>query len=378
MLDRDAARRAWIVLSLVPDLGAGRVAQLVAHFGGVEAAATAPGAALRRAGLSDAQARAVREPDAQALDQALAWLDQSGNHLLTLDDADYPALLQRIADPPPVLWVRGDTDVLWSPQLAVVGSRNPTPGGRENAREFCRHLAGSGLVITSGLASGIDGEAHAAALDAGGRTIAVAGTGLDRVYPAGHRELARRIAEGGALVSEFPLGTGPRRDHFPRRNRLISGLSLGVLVVEAARRSGTLITAHHAVSQGREVFAIPGSIHNPMARGCHRLIREGAKLVETAADILEELAPMARELGGEIRRRLHGADGQEGAPAAGEAPDPDMRKVLEAVGWDPVSVDELVERTGLTTETVSSMLLLLELEGLVTTSGVGRYTRRGR
>ena len=211
----------------------------------------------------------------------MEWLSQPGNHVVHFQDAAYPALLKQIADPPPLLFVRGDRDYLAQPQLAIVGSRNPTHTGRALAREFAAHLASFGLTITSGLASGIDGAAHQGAIEAGGTTLAVTGTGLDRVYPARHRDLAHRVAENGALVTEFPPGTAPLAANFPRRNRLISGLSLGTLVVEAALRSGSLITARSALEQGREVFAIPGSIHNPLARGCHALIRDGAKLVES-------------------------------------------------------------------------------------------------
>lgn len=368
------AIRSWLILALVPGLAARRIVELTEHFGGAEATVGAGTAALNGAGLSQAQVTAIQQPDEERLEAARAWLGENDNHLVTLEDERYPPLLKRIADPPPLLWIRGDTDALWQPQLAVVGSRNPSAGGRDNAREFCAHLARSGLVITSGLAAGIDGEAHAAALEAGGTTIAVTGTGLDRVYPARHRALAHRIVARGALVSEFPLGAEARRDHFPRRNRLISGLSLGVLVVEAAQRSGSLITAHHAVDQGREVFAIPGSIHNPLAKGCHRLIREGAKLVETANDILEELAPMARELGAEIEGHLSESTGANGDPAVGQSSG-ERKAVLEAVGWDPTSVDEVVERTGLTAEAVSSMLLMLELDGAVASVGGGRYSR---
>jgi DNA processing protein len=332
---------------------------------------------LRRAGLNGSQVTALRRTDRDALEADAAWLAGEGHGLLTAADEDYPALLLRIPDPPPVLYVQGDPAALWTPQLAVVGSRNPTAGGRDNAREFCRYLARSGLTITSGLAAGVDGEAHAAALEAGGVSVAVAGTGLDRVYPARHREMAHRIAARGGLVSEFTPGTGVRRERFPSRNRIISGLSLGVLVVEAAVHSGSLITARHAVEQGREVFAIPGSIHNPMARGCHRLIRQGAKLVETAADVVEDLAPMARELGGELHRLL-GAGQTSRGPASGDPGadlDPEEQKVLEAIGYDPTSVDRVAERTGLTPESVSSMLLIMEMRGLVAASGGGLYSR---
>ncbi|HDP89853.1 MAG TPA: DNA-protecting protein DprA, partial [Thioalkalivibrio sp.] len=261
-------------------------------------------------------------------------------------------------------FVAGEPRLLLTPQLAIVGSRHPTPGGRESAYEFARHLAGHGLTITSGLALGIDAAAHEGALAAPGLTVAVAATGLDRVYPSRHRALAHEIAEQGALVSEFSVGTGTRAEHFPRRNRIISGLAVGTLVVEAALRSGSLITARLATDQGREVFAIPGSIHNPLARGCHRLIRDGAKLVETAQDILEELdlSPTA------------------GPPEqATDAPtvelDAEYHHLLMCMGYDPVPIDTLVQRSGLTTEAVSSMLLVLELRNLVASLNGGRYER---
>ncbi len=373
-------QRAWLALSRVPGLGRAEAIRVADRLGSAPAVVEAPDAELRRAGFSDAQIRHLHRPDPDALAADAAWLAGEGHHLLVADDTDYPALLLRIPDPPPVLYVQGEPAALWTPQLAVVGSRNPTPGGRDNARSFCRYLARSGLTITSGLAAGVDGEAHAGALESGGATIAVAGTGLDRVYPARHRDLAHRIAGRGALVSELPPGTGARREHFPSRNRIISGLSLGVLVVEAGIQSGSLITARHAVEQGREVFAIPGSIHNPMSRGCHRLIRQGAKLVETAADIVEELAPMARELGEHLDRLLSPPEvpGEIGDDAQKRHPlDPDEEKVLEAVGYDPTSVDLVVQRTGLTPESVSSMLLIMEMRGLVAASGGGLYSRKG-
>lgn len=376
MSDLTDRQRAWLALAGVSGLGHARRVELARAFGGAAALAGASPGELRRAGLDDGQIRALQAPDGAALERDAAWLARAGNHLLTPEDDDYPALLKRIPDPPPVLYVHGDPAALWTPQLAVVGSRNPTPGGRDNARDFCGHLARAGLAITSGLALGVDGEAHRAALDAGGLTVAVAGTGLERVYPARHRDLAHRIGERGALVSELPPDAGARRSHFPSRNRIISGLSLGVLVVEAGVRSGSLITARHATEQGREVFAIPGSIHNPLARGCHRMIREGAKLVETAADIQEELAPVARELGRAIDRRLAPAEPSAGAGETDADLDEEERMVLEALGYDPTPVDKVVERTGLTPESVSSMLLTMELRGLVAASGGGNYCRR--
>jgi DNA processing protein len=281
-------------------------------------------------------------------------------------------LLRQIPYPPPLLFVHGDPDCLRAPQLAIVGTRNPTPPGRETAHRFAAHLAGAGLAITSGLALGIDAAAHQGALSGDGRTIAVMGTSLERVYPAKNRDLAHAIAERGALVSELPIGTPAAAENFPRRNRLISGLALGVLVVEAAARSGSLITARAALDQGREVFAIPGSIHNPLAKGCHALIRQGmAKLVETADDILEELGSLAAA--GAEKSTLSTV-----APSAGAAPDwldDDYRQLLAAIGDGPAGVDLLVERCGLTAEVVSSMLLILELEGYVAAVPGGLYCR---
>lgn len=291
------------------------------------------------------------------------------------DDPRYPPLLREIDHPPPRLHVLGDPAVLQLPQLAIVGSRHATPGGAETALEFAAWLAARGFCITSGLAEGIDAAAHRGALSVGGRTIAVCGTGLDIVYPRQHRDLAREIIEGGgALVSEFEPGTAVHPSNFPRRNRLISGLSVGTLVVEASLRSGALITARHAMEQGREVFAIPGSIHNPVARGCHRLIRNGAKLVETAADIVEELQGMLAGLALDAATAVPAAEMADAAeiiadPAAGYAP------LLDAMGWDIVDADHLVARSGLTIGEVSSMLLLLEMQGSVRSLSGGRYQR---
>lgn len=328
---------------------------------------------LIASGLAGPTLDYLAAPDWTQIEQGLAWLERPDNHLICLNDPDYPPLLREIDHPPPLLFVHGDPASLHVPQIAIVGARNPSLGGRDTARQFAAHLAGSGIVITSGLAMGVDAEAHRGALAAAGRTIAVMGTGLDRIYPARHRELAHAIAEGGALVSEFPLGTPALAGHFPRRNRIISGLSLGTLVVEAALQSGSLITARLAAEQGREVFAIPGSIHNPLARGCHALIRQGAKLVETAADILEELGSLARvAIEAEIERPPPAAS--EELPAAPEL-DEDYRLLLEHLGHEPVSIDLLVDRCGLTAEVVSSMLLILELQGYVAAAPGGLYSR---
>jgi DNA processing protein len=294
------------------------------------------------------------------------WLDEPGHALLHLGDDNYPELLARISNPPESLYIIGDPALLHVPSLAIVGSRNPSSGGARNAFEFARFLGRSGFCIVSGLAQGIDSAAHKGALAAGASTIAFLGHGIDTIYPAQNRELAAQIARQGALVSEFPLGTAPMKELFPQRNRLISGIALGTLVVEAARRSGSLITARLASEQGREVFAIPGSIHNAMARGCHRLIRDGAKLVESADDILSELAP--------LMGHVLDADRQ---PTSSTSPtrvnDPEYVKLLESLGHDPISVDELVAHSGLTIGQLSSMLLILELDGMVEKLSGGRY-----
>jgi len=273
--------------------------------------------------------------------------------------------------------VAGDAAALLAPQVAIVGARSATAQGLATARDFARTLSRSGLTITSGLADGIDGAAHAAALNAGGLTIAVVGTGPDLVYPTKHQELAAKIAERGAIVSEFAPGTDARPGHFPRRNRLIAGLALGTLVVEAGLQSGSLITARLAAEAGREVFALPGSIHNPLAKGCHRLIRDGARLVETAAEVIEAVAPAAQALGAHLRARLEAADAPPGMAdeSTARAQDPDYTALLAALGDAPASLDELAARTGLAPAALSSMLLLLELEGAVAPAVHGRWQR---
>jgi DNA processing protein len=308
-----------------------------------------------------------KHPDWVRVEKDLVWVEKSGCHIISLADSLYPSLLKEIPDPPPLLFVRGNPEVLSLPQLAIVGSRNPSAGGRQIAQQYASQLAQMGLTITSGMALGIDAASHEGALQEG-LTVAVAGTGPDRIYPARHRELAHRIVEQGAIVSEFPLGTPPLASNFPRRNRIISGLSLGTLVVEAAVKSGSLITARLASEQGREVFAIPGSIHNPLSRGCHMLIRQGAKLVENITDILEELGPLASLALEGIPQDLKAAD-QVGADSS-NLQDP----IIEKMGFEPISIDGLVERCGLTPEKVSSMLLSLELQGRVTSTG-GLYSR---
>lgn len=355
---------AWLRIALTPGLTADDLRRQLQAF---------PDVTRLAARLPD--------PDPLLLDTARAWLDRPGTHLLPLTDTRYPPLLREIARPPPVLFLRGAAESIALPQIAVVGSRHATPGGVETAMSFARYLAARGFCITSGLAEGIDAAAHRGSLAANGKTIAVCGTGPDSVYPRKHAYLADEIvAAGGAILSEFAPGTPVQRHHFPRRNRLISGLAVGTLVVEAGVRSGALITAGHAVEQGREVFAIPGSIHNPVARGCHQLIRQGAKLVETAADIVHELGGLLASLQAADTCSDGARDTNTATDPAGDrsAPDGDYARLLHAMGWDPVDADQLVGRAGLTIGEVSSMLLILELQGTVRPLSGGRYQRVGR
>ncbi len=318
---------------------------------------------LSALGLKSDIIQAIKHPDWSLIDVDLTWLAQANNTLITLADDGYPKLLKEIADPPPVLFVRGNPELLGLPQIAIVGSRNPSNLGVETARAFALTLSQHGFVITSGLALGIDAASHQGALAAKGYTIAVAGTGLDRVYPARHLQLATDIVNTGAMVSEFPPGTLAKANHFPRRNRIISGLCQGLLVVEAAKESGSLITARLALEQNREVFAIPGSIHNPLARGCNALIREGAKLVETTQDILEEFNQYIQQ------------DEVNPAISLQTKLDLEQQTLLNRVMFSPTSIDTLVNETGKSVESISSMLLILELEGYVEANAGGCYTR---
>jgi DNA processing protein len=308
-----------------------------------------------------------------AHDAQRRWLEHPGHHLLPCTDVRYPPLLASLSGGPRMLYVGGSLAALGKPQLAIVGSRNPTPQGREIAREFAASLALRGMAVASGLAEGIDAAAHRGALDAQGTTLAVLACGLDVIYPPGNAQLAAAIERGGALVSEFPPGTPPRRAHFARRNRLLAALACGTLVVEAASRSGSLITARAARTLGRRVFAIPGSIRSPLSRGCHELIRQGAGLVEEVDDILSALGFSP----------LFGACGEPGARSAAPAPcgtgmDKGHKILLDAVGFEAVDIDTLVVRTGFKAEAVSSMMLILELEGHVQAAPGGRYSRANR
>ncbi|MFT5139652.1 MAG: DNA processing protein [Lysobacterales bacterium] len=356
---------------------------MVEAAGSIDALISLNASGLRQLGLTQEIANAILQPDETLIESDLAWLSEPGHSLITWESDLYPALLRRIPSPPAALFVDGNPDVLWQPQVAVIGSRNPSGGGLEHARAFSAEFCRRGITITSGLASGIDSAAHDAALCSDGDTIAVTGTGLDIVYPSSSMGIAERIRIKGALVSEFPLGTTPKRSHFPSRNRIISGLSLGVLVIEAGLNSGTLITARKAAEQGRDVFALPGSVHNPMVKGCHRLIREGARLVETVDDVLSELGPLASELAHELRCRINtsgeaDAD-QTNAESVGSPSellsDPDYQILWKALEFDPLGVDELVVQSLLPARSVSSMLLMLELRGMVTPHSSGRYSR---
>jgi DNA processing protein len=364
--------RAWLILAKAR-LDLSCLKQLAERFGTAERIVSLPASELRRLGLNEAALDAIRSPDEVAIARDLEWLSESGNHLIHPESEFWPELFRELIDAPTILYLRGKPESLHLPCLAIVGSRNPTRGGALNAYEFARHMGAAGFGIVSGLAQGIDTAAHKGALDADATTIAVLGHGIDRVYPAANRQLAHHIAAQGALVSEYPLGTHPRKEHFPERNRLISGLSLGTLVVEAARRSGSLITARLAAEQGREVFAIPGSIHNAMARGCHQLIRQGAKLVESANDIASEFGPLVAHL-----MQNAGKDSPRKVADA-EAPrhDAEYERLLAVLGHDPATVDEIARQSGLTIGEVSSMLLILELEGEVEALNSGQYARLG-
>jgi DNA processing protein len=368
----------WLRLSLTPGIGDGAARRLLAAFGLPERIFAQPDAALREV-VSHAQAEALMQPPTglQAqIDLTWQWLqagdDQVSRRVVTLGDAGYPASLLEMADPPLMLYVLGACDfdlTQLGHSIAVVGSRNPTPQGATNARSFARALGEAGLPVVSGLALGVDGAAHLGALDAAGdvhrlATVAVVGTGLDRVYPARHRDLAHRITLQGLIVSELPLGTPPLTQNFPKRNRLIAGLARGTLVVEAALQSGSLITARLTSEQGKEVFAIPGSIHSPQSRGCHALIRQGAKLVESVGDILEELPPLQAP-------RIAAAPAPNGASAAPRADNP----LLEALGHEPVSLDALGARTGWSAAALQAKMLELELDGHVSRLPGGLFQR---
>jgi len=362
--------RAVALLARAPSLVAEHVRALVAATGSLEAAAAVGSRVVPGVELPPAAREFLARPDHAAIDADLKWIDASGAHVIPCTAPEYPVLLSNTSRAPAALYVLGNVAALSSPQLAIVGSRSPSPTGRDTARDFARFFARAGLTITSGLALGIDAASHEGALQEGGLTVAVCGRGLDAVYPRRHASLAARIREQGALVSEFAPRTPPLAPHFPQRNRIISGLSFGTLVVEAARTSGSLLTAQHALEQGREVLAIPGSIHNPLSRGCHKLIREGAKLVECAEEVLLEIANFLQP------QSLAAQSGpSRTAVAAGPVLDKEYEILLDALGFEPASIDVLVARTGLPSDSVASMLLILELQGRVAPHAGGRFGR---
>jgi DNA processing protein len=346
----------WIDLSLVSGLGSQAFRSLLSAFGLPTQVLAATRSQLGRV-VPQALAEEILDRSRGPLvDKALQWARQSRHNVLTLADSRYPKQLLEISDPPAILYVSGATEFLSSPGLAVVGSRNATPQGVENARRFARALSDAGFTIVSGLALGVDSAAHAGGLEGRGSTIAVLGTGIDIVYPKGNDSLAEEISLRGALVSEFPLATPPKASNFPRRNRLIAGLARGCLVVEAAIDSGSLITARLAAEQGREVFSIPGSIHSPLAKGCHALIKQGAKLVEGAQDVLEEFGLVGKT----VEKTAKQVEGH---------------LLLDKMGFDSCDVDSLIARSGLTAEVISAMLLELELDGRIAPLPGGLYQR---
>ncbi len=371
--------RAWLRLSLEPELGAARIRLLLSVFGMPQHIVSATTGSLARY-LDPALAARLRQPPEPgiqtAIDQALDWLQATDHHLLTLADPLYPRALYALTDPPPILYALGRLQALERPMLAIVGARHATADGERNAHAFARHLALQGWCVVSGLANGIDGAAHTGALDAGeagGGTLAVLGTGIDRVYPSAHRALAHRIAAQGLLLSEFPLGTPGLPFHFPQRNRIVAALSQGVLVVEAAARSGSLITARLAGELGREVFAIPGSIHSPLSRGCHALIRQGAKLVESGQDIAEELRQCT--LPG-TRTALAAEPAPDDARSATDAKvDADADALMQRIGRDPVDLDTLRQDLGWPIGRLQHQLTLLEIAGRIDRTTDGRYRR---
>lgn len=346
----------WLALEAIPGLGPETARRLLEHFPDAKSVFDAPAGLLNPLVGTAIAAEIGKGVDESAHREALAWMSEPGNHFVPFTDPAYPESLRNLPDPPAWLYIKGDPAWLARPMIAIVGSRNATPQGKRDAQAFAQALAEAGLVVVSGLAEGIDTAAHVGGL-AGIGTVAVVGTGLDRVYPAKNRELAHKIAEHGAIVSEFALGTQPKPGHFPRRNRIISGLALGVLVIEAAPDSGSLITARLAAEQGREVFALPGSIHSPLSKGCHALIKQGAKLVESAEDILEEL-------------RFQWAPTYVNSPSNEESDG-----LLSLMGPEPMGLDALVGVSGLTVETVSAMLLAHELDGKVAALPGGLFQR---
>ncbi len=358
----------WLSLILAKGIGPETCCKLLSEFNNPESILACNIDVLASFGLKEASIESLLNPDEEKINNILEWLDRPAHHLITICDDDYPELLRQIYSAPPVLYAIGQREALGFIHFAIVGSRNPTTGGRKLAEEFAIELSKAGLTICSGLALGIDYHSHIGALKANCSTVAVLGNGLASIYPARHKKIASEIIERGLLLSEYPPGTKPNAGNFPQRNRIISGMSIGVLVVEAAKKSGSLITANYALEQGREVFALPGSIHNPLARGTHSLIKQGAKLVESVNDIIEELAPVASIV---INKTISNKPDNSNYSDM----DTDYKLLLDKMAYDSVSVDMLVKLTGLTAEAVSSMLLILELQGLIESQQGGLYCR---
>lgn len=360
----------WIALNQTQGLGNAALCQLLTKFGSPQAIYSASISHLREIVDEEVARKINHGVDTEAIKPTLDWLKKDNAHIVTLADSEYPQKLLEISNPPAVLYAIGNLPWLNHPSLAIVGSRSATPQGEKNAEEFAASLCHLGLCVVSGMALGIDGAAHRGALKANGATIAVVGTGLDIVYPARHRDLAHKIAERGLIISEFPLGTPSKAQNFPRRNRLISGLSLGCLVVEANIDSGSLITARLSTEQGREVFAIPGSIHSPVAKGCHQLIKQGAKLVENTQDILEEIKSLLPT--SKLSYSPTGLMSEiNSATVTGHA----GNTVLDLMGFDAINFDHLQQLSALTTEVLSAMLMVLELEGKITVLAGNQYQR---
>ena len=353
----------WLALGHIPGLGNAGICQLLAKFGSPKAIFSANMSQLREVVDTEIAQKISNGVLLEAIQPSLDWLKKDNAHLVTLADEAYPQKLLEISNPPAMLYALGNLHWLNHPSIAMVGSRSATPQGEKNAENFAQSLCDGGLCVVSGMALGIDGAAHRGALKSNGATIAVVGTGLDIVYPARHRDLAHKIAERGLIISEFPLGTPSKAQNFPRRNRLISGLSLGCLVVEANVDSGSLITARLAAEQGREVFAIPGSIHSAVSKGCHLLIKQGAKLVESTSDILEEINM------GVQNTSPFGSVAHSGQTTLEDS------ALLAFMGFDPINFDALISASGLTAETLSAMLMVLELEGKITSITGGQYQR---
>jgi len=375
----DPSLKAWLALSLTRGLGGESARRLLKEFGSPEAVFAASLGSLKAIVKADVAAEIGKGISDDLLTPTLAWLEDGNNCIVTLADSDYPQALLNIPDPPLLLYVKGRLDLLNRPALAVVGSRNATPQGIHNAEAFAKSLSDAGLCVISGMAHGIDAAAHRGALRCQGNncggSIGVVGTGLDKVYPAANRDLAHLLAQQGALISEFPLGTPPLAANFPRRNRIISGMSAGCLVVEASLQSGSLITARLALEQGRDVFAIPGSIHAPQSKGCHALLKQGAKLVETAQDILEELDYLIVAAAAPARHPdMPDPDTQDPAAQGMDTQEPNSA-LFGHLGFDPVDLDTLGKRSGLTVSQLSAMLLTLELEGRISALPGGLYQR---